>query len=241
MQDLWMHQKLLQDPSRRSSRVWSSTSAVPGHRRCGSSSSIASVGLAASHGAQATDMGSGPQPPTHCEDGLISKLTPVMTIMGLQCAPDAARRAQLGELGWETSSALQLDHMNAVYGYIAQIVVFLGNVLDVPPLYHLELEGSYCRVQQHMPRTLRSAVGEAELYEEEPGHTLRLTEHPLYVDQGKHEAKLKKFAWACFLLGTNVQQLLHEHGIAPHGQQFLLENLEKLVAAARISGLQPGF
>ena len=107
----------------------------------------------------------GHAPQTYCEDGLVSKLTPVMTIMGLQCAADVARRAQLGELGWETSSALQLDHMNTAYGYIAQVVVFLGNVLDVPPLYHLELEGSFCRVQQHMPRTLRTAVGEPEIYE----------------------------------------------------------------------------
>lgn len=75
--------------------------------------------------------------------------------------------------------------------------------------------------------------------QEEHGHALRLTEQPLFVDQGKHEAKLKKFAWGCFLLGANVQQLLHDHGISPHGQQFLLENLEKLVAAARISGLKP--
>lgn len=70
------------------------------------------------------------------------------------------------------------------------------------------------------------------------GYSLRLTEHPLHVEQGKHD-KLKKFAWACFLLGTNVQQLLHEHDIGPYGQQFLLENLEKLVSAARMSGLQP--
>lgn len=95
----------------------------------------------------------------------MSKLTPVMTIMGLQCAPDVARRAQLGELGWETSSALQLDHMNTAYGYIAQVVVFLCHVLDVPPLYHLELEGSYCRVQQYVPRTLRLAATEPDLYE----------------------------------------------------------------------------
>lgn len=88
-----------------------------------------------------------------------------MTIMGLQCAPDVARRAQLGELGWETSSALQLDHMNTAYGYIAQVVVFLSHVLDVPPLYHLELEGSYCRVQQYVPRTLRLAATEPDLYE----------------------------------------------------------------------------
>lgn len=91
-----------------------------------------------------------------------------MTIMGLQCAPDVARRAQLGELGWETSSALQLDHMNTAYGYIAQVVVFLGHVLDVPPLYQLELEGSYCRVQQYMPRTLRPAGAEPDLYEVRP-------------------------------------------------------------------------
>ena len=83
------------------------------------------------------------------------------------------------------------------------------------------------------------ADDEVGALQEEHGHALRLTEQPLFVDQGKHD-KLKKFAWGCFLLGADVQQLLHEHGITPYGQQFLLENLEKLVAAARISGLKPG-
>ena len=69
-------------------------------------------------------------------------------------------------------------------------------------------------------------------------HALRLTEHPLHVEQGKHD-KLKKFAWACFLLGTDVQLILHEHDIMPYGQQFLLENLDKLVACARMSGVKP--
>lgn len=78
------------------------------------------------------------------------------------------------------------------------------------------------------------------LQDDAQGHSLRLTEHPLHVEQGKHD-KLKKFAWACFLLGTDVQLVLHEHDILPYGQQFLLENLDKLVAAARMSGLKPTF
>ena len=67
---------------------------------------------------------------------------------------------------------------------------------------------------------------------------LRQAEHPLFVVPGKHE-KLKRFAWGCFLLGTNVQALLAAHDISYHSAQFLLENLEKLVAAARSSGLAP--
>lgn len=70
-------------------------------------------------------------------------------------------------------------------------------------------------------------------------HELRLEEHPLYVIEGKQD-KLKKFAWACFLLGTNVQALLQAHDISALGAQYLLENLEKLVAAARASGVRPG-
>jgi hypothetical protein len=67
---------------------------------------------------------------------------------------------------------------------------------------------------------------------------LRHFKHPLYVVDGKHE-KLKRFAWGCFLLGTNVQALLAAHGVTYNGAQYLLENLEKLVAAARSSGLSP--
>ena len=70
---------------------------------------------------------------------------------------------------------------------------------------------------------------------------LRHFDHPLYVhDKATKHDRLKRFAWGCFLLGTNVQALLAAHGITPHGAQFLLENLEKLVAAARSSGLSPG-
>jgi hypothetical protein len=68
---------------------------------------------------------------------------------------------------------------------------------------------------------------------------LREAEHPLYIVQDKQD-KQKRFAWGCFLLGTNVQSLLAAHGISYHSPQYLLENLEKLAAAARTSGLMPG-
>lgn len=44
MQDLWMHQKLLQDPTRRPVRNWSSGAVVPSHRRCGSTGSMSATG-----------------------------------------------------------------------------------------------------------------------------------------------------------------------------------------------------
>lgn len=71
------------------------------------------------------------------------------------------------------------------------------------------------------------------------GPGLREAEHPLYIVQGKQD-KMKRFAWGCFLLGTNVQSLLAAHGISSHGAQYLLENLEKLAATARSSNLTPG-
>ena len=67
---------------------------------------------------------------------------------------------------------------------------------------------------------------------------LRETEHPLYIEEGKQD-KTKRFAWGCFLLGTNVRSLLAAHGVSSHGAQYLLENLEKLAAAVRMSGLTP--
>lgn len=106
-------------------------------------------------------------------------------------------------------------------------------------VYHALCTSACCTVAL-MPFDIATHMATRSV-QEEHAHTLRLTEHPLFVDQGKHEGKLKQFAWGCFLLGANVQQLLHEHDIVPHGQQFLLENLEKLVASARISGLKPAF
>jgi hypothetical protein len=67
---------------------------------------------------------------------------------------------------------------------------------------------------------------------------VREAEHPLYIVQDKQD-KQKRFVWGCFLLGTNVQSLLAAHGISYHSPQYLLENLEKLAAAARTSGLPP--
>lgn len=99
--------------------------------------------------------------PSQC-DGITARLTPVMTIMGLLCTPDVARRAQAGELGLDTSSPVQIDQMNAAYGLIAQVVWFLGIVLDVPPLFHIRLGGSYCSIQQHIPRFARLASVEAD-------------------------------------------------------------------------------
>ena len=84
-------------------------------------------------------------------DGIVSRMTPVMTIMGLEISSDVARRAQLGDLGWDTSSMLNLTHLNTAYGYISQLLVFLSVVLDVPVLYHVDLAGSCCRVQQMIP------------------------------------------------------------------------------------------
>ena len=69
-------------------------------------------------------------------------------------------------------------------------------------------------------------------------HPLRNAVHPLYVTPRKND-KLKRFAWGCFLLGTNVQALLAAHDITFQSAQFMLENLDKLVAAARSSGLPP--
>lgn len=45
-----------------------------------------------------------------------------------------------------------------------------------------------------------------------------------------------RFAFAVFLLGKDVQQLLTAHGIKPNGSKYLLQNLYNLVAAA-YSGL----
>ena len=74
---------------------------------------------------------------------------------------------------------------------------------------------------------------------EEDASGLREIVHPLFVIPGKPD-KLKRFASGCFLLGVNVQSLLAAHGISAHGAQHLLENLDKLVAAARSSGMLPG-
>lgn len=98
-------------------------------------------------------------------DGITSRLTPVMTIMGLLCSPDVARRAQLGELGLDTSQPLQVDRLNAAYGLIAQVVVFLGVILDTPPLFHIVLDGSACSIQQFIPRFSRHGTVEPELNE----------------------------------------------------------------------------
>lgn len=70
------------------------------------------------------------------------------------------------------------------------------------------------------------------------GHPLRNAVHPLFVTPRKND-KLKRFAWGCFLLGINVQALLAAHDITFHSAQFMLENLEKIGAAARSSGLPP--
>jgi hypothetical protein len=98
-------------------------------------------------------------------DGITCRLTPVMTIMGLLCSPDIARRAQLGELGLDTSQPLQVDRLNAAYGLIAQVVVFLGVILDTPPLFHIVLDGSSCSIQQFIPRFSRLGAVEAEALE----------------------------------------------------------------------------
>lgn len=95
-------------------------------------------------------------------DGITSRLTPVMTIMGLLCSPDVARRAQLGELGLDTSQPLQVDRLNAAYGLIAQVVVFLGVILDTPPLFHIVLDGSSCSIQQYIPRFSKHGTVEPE-------------------------------------------------------------------------------
>ena len=86
--------------------------------------------------------------PARISDGLVSRIAPVMTIMDLEISSDVARRAQQGDLGWETSSLLNLTHLNTAFGYIAQLSAFLSVVLDVPMLYHVVLEGSFCHVQQ---------------------------------------------------------------------------------------------
>jgi hypothetical protein len=98
-------------------------------------------------------------------DGIISRLTPVMTIMGLLCSPDVARRAQMGELGLDTSQPLQVDRLNAAYGLIAQVVVFLGVILDVPPLFQIVLHGSSCSIQQYIPRFSRHGAVDPEVNE----------------------------------------------------------------------------
>lgn len=98
-------------------------------------------------------------------DGITSRLTPVMTIMGLLCSPDIARRAQLGELGLDTSQPLQVDRLNAAYGLIAQVVVFLGVILDTPQLFHIVLNGSACSIQQFIPRFSRHGTVEPEVNE----------------------------------------------------------------------------
>lgn len=49
-------------------------------------------------------------------------------------------------------------------------------------------------------------------------------------------ATRSKFAFAVFLLGKDVQQLLAAHGIKPAGSKYILQNLHNLVAAA-YSGL----
>ena len=85
-------------------------------------------------------------------------MTPVMTIMGLEISSDVARRAQLGDLGWDTASLLNLPHLNTAFGYIAQLLVFLSVVLDVPLLYHVDLGGSFCSIQQMVPATPSSAA-----------------------------------------------------------------------------------
>ena len=251
--------------------------------------------------------------PPRVSDGLVSRVTPVMTIMDLEISSDVAQRAQLGELGWDTSALLNVSHLNAAYGFIAQLTVFLSVVLDVPLLYHIELCGSHCSIRQAMPELAHRAAlkhGHLEVrmgslsawlcaapgtqgmhgfaadpaavsapvpllvvqqcqgvatvvaigrvaseagvrkrllcwdlagtvQADEAGPSLREAVHPLYIVQGKQD-KMKRFAWGCFLLGTNVQSLLAAHGISSHGAQYLLENLERLAATARSSGLSPG-
>ena len=89
--------------------------------------------------------------PPRIADGLVSRVAPVMTIRGLEISSDVARRAQLGDLGWETSSLLNLTHLNTAFSYIAQLVVFLSVVLDTPLPYHVVLGGSHCSVLQLVP------------------------------------------------------------------------------------------
>jgi hypothetical protein len=54
--------------------------------------------------------------------------------------------------------------------------------------------------------------------------SLQLSEHLLPAEHGRHD-KLKKFAWARFLLGTVVQVILHEHDILQSAQAAFWENL----------------
>jgi hypothetical protein len=91
--------------------------------------------------------------PPRIRDGLVSRVMPVMTIMDLEIGSDVVQRAQLGTLGWDTSALFNLHHLNAAYGYISQVTIFLSVVLDVPLLYHIELQGSHCSIRQAVPDT----------------------------------------------------------------------------------------
>jgi hypothetical protein len=104
-----------------------------------------------------------PLPRTY--EGIVSRMTPVMTIMDLEISSDVARRAQLGDLGVDTSALLNFEHLNTAYAYIAQLLVFLSVVLDVPMMYHVDLQGSFCRVQQMMPASAAQASLRRDAFE----------------------------------------------------------------------------
>jgi hypothetical protein len=169
LQDGWMLRPVLTGWSQshnsglavaRSASTVTSARSVPRSRTFSSEQAITQGRLTTGTGhGDAQEVQQRPVPhalPPRILDGLVSRVTPVMTIMDLEISSDIAQRAQLGTLGWDMSALLDLDHLNAAFGYISQVMVFLSVVLDVPLLYHINLQGSHCSIRQAMPTTSHS-------------------------------------------------------------------------------------